>query len=265
MLGNLSRMNTTVFDNKLSKLASLCVKVGVNLQRGQELIVAAPLEACALVHHLTKIAYQEGAKLVTCLYEDRGMIHHRFTYADDSAFDYAPEWISRGISEALEKGAARLYVVGPYPDLLSGVSVEKIVRAHASIAMASRAEAKFISESRINWSTVPSVTASWAKVVFPDLPAPEASEKLWQTVFEVTRVNHPDPLQAWEEHTRSLKARRDYLQNRKFASLHFYDGQTDLKVGLADGHRWVGGTVVAANGIEGVCNMPTRDRQLATP
>jgi aminopeptidase len=252
-------MNATEFDNKLSKLVDVCLKIGVNLQPGQELIVTAPMEASALVRHITRIAYQQGAKLVTCLYEDPGMIYDRFEYADDNALDYAPGWMSRGISEALEKGAARLFVVGPYPDLLSGIPADKIVRAHSSMAIASGVEMKFTSESRINWSTVPFVTESWAKTVFPDLPTPDASQKLWDAVFDVTRINCLDPFHGWQEHKRCLNARRDWLQTKKLAGLKFYDGRTDLKVGLADGHRWVGGTVIAANGVEGVCNIPNEE------
>ncbi len=252
-------MNTTAFENKLANLAELCVRVGVNLQRGQELVITAPVEAGPLVRYVTRVAYRQGAKLVTCLYEDSGMIHDRFEYADDDTFDYAPAWLSRGLSEAFAQGAARLYVVGPYPDLLAGISADKIVRAHAAMAKASRTETDFTSGSRINWSTVPFVTDSWARTVFPDLPAREAAQKLWDNVFDVTRINCPDPVQAWAAHNRSLNARRDFLQNKKFAALHFHDGRTDLRVGLADGHRWVGGTVVAANGIEGICNIPTEE------
>jgi aminopeptidase len=252
-------MNAEEFENRLAKLAGLCLKVGVNLQHGQELIVTAPIEASAFVHHIAKIAYQQGAKLVTCLYEDPAMIHDRFAYADDDTLDYAPEWVYRGMSGAFENGAARLYVVGPYPDLLSGISAEKIVRTHTSMATASEVETRFTSESRINWSTVPFVTNSWAKTVFPDLPADKASLQLWRHVFDATRINCPDPVHAWAEHNRLLDTRRNFLQSRKFVALHFYDGRTDLRIGLVDGHRWVGGTVVAANGVEGICNIPTEE------
>jgi aminopeptidase len=252
-------VDITEFDNKLSRMADLCLRIGVNLQKGQELIVTAPIEARALVRHISRLAYRMGAKLVTCLDEDPGMIRDRFDYADDSTFDYAPGWMSRGISEALENGAARLFVVGPYPDLLSGIPTERIVRAHSAMAIASGAEMQFTSESRVNWSTVPFVTGSWASTVFPDLPVHEASQRLWDAVFDATRINCVDPFQAWEEHKRSLNARRDLLQAEKFAALHFYDGRTDLTVGLAYGHRWIGGAVVAANGIEGVCNIPNEE------
>ncbi len=254
-----SPLDSTEFCSKLSLLATLGVTVGVNLQRGQELIITAPLEASTLVRHVTKVAYQRGARLVTCLYDDPGMIHDRFAHADDNTLDCAPEWIYRGMAEALENGAARLNIVGPYPDLLSGVPADKIIRVHRALARASRAEARFTSSSQVNWSTLPFATGGWAAQVFPDLPSAEAAQALWKVIFDVTRVSSPDPYQAWQEHNRTLNTRRDYLQTRRLASLHFYDGRTDLTVGLVDGHTWVGGTARAGNGIEGNCNIPTEE------
>ena len=247
------------FDARLFRLAELCVRVGVNLQAGQELIVTAPIEASALVHHITTIAYQLGSKHVACLYDDPRMILDRLKYADDDTLDYPASWLSRGVSEALENGAARLYVVAPYPDLLDGVSAEKVVKVHTSMGKASAIESKYTSESRINWSTIPFVTASWAKTVYPAVPVDEASSKLWDAVFDATRVDERDPVAAWKVHNRALAKRRDTLQAKQFSALRFYDGRTDLHVGLADGHRWVGGSVIGANGVECICNIPTEE------
>lgn len=252
-------MKTLEFDDKLAKLAALGVKVGVNLQKGQELIITAPIEASELVLHLTRSAYKVGAKLVTCLYEDPAMIRGRFDYADDDTLDCAPAWLSRGISEALDNGAARIFLAGPYPDLLAGIPTDKILRTHTAMAVASHDEGKFTSDSRINWSVLPFVTGSWAKIVFPDLPKAEALEKLWAAVFEAIRIDDPDPFGAWQQHAARLNKQRDILQTKQFDGLRFQDGRTDLKVGLIEGHRWVGGTTTAANGVEGVCNIPSEE------
>ena len=247
------------FAEKLQRLAEVCLTIGVNLQRGQELIITAPLEASALVRTLTRVAYQRGAKLVTCLYEDAHMLQDRLSHADDETLDYAAAWMSSGLSGAFESGAARLFVVAPQPDLFDDADPAKIVRVHAALGKASAAEAKFTNDSRINWSTIPFVTASWARTVYPGMPREEAERRLWEAVFDATRVNCPDPVAAWTSHNRSLGARRNFLQSKTFAALHFYDGRTDLTVGLADGLRWVGGSVVGENGVECICNIPTEE------
>jgi aminopeptidase len=243
-------MNCDGFETKLSQLAHLCVKVGLNLQRGQELIVTAPLEAVNLVQFVTRAAYRHGAKLVTCFYDDPEMIRDRFLYAEDETLDYAPEWIYCRMAQAFGNGAARLWIAGPYPDLLSGIQVGKILRVHSAMAQVSKPEADLISASRTNWSTLPYVTASWARQVFPGLASEEAVRNLWERVFDVTRATSADPLARWKEHDQVLKSRRQFLQDRQFEALHFYDGQTDLTVGLVAGHRWVGGATVSASGIE---------------
>jgi aminopeptidase len=247
------------FDQKLAKLANLGVQTGVNLQIGQELIVNAPLEAAALVHEVTRAAYRQGAKLVTCLYEDPAMMRARFDFAGDASLDYAAGWISDGVSQALEGGAARLFIAGPYPDLLNGIPPPKVLRAHTSAALASGQEMRYTSDSRINWSVLPFVTESWAKMVFPDLPPAEASLRLWEAVFEVTRVDCPDPAEAWSRHTSALNSRREILQASRFDTLHFHDGRTDLRIGLVEGHRWVGGATRGANGVDCVCNIPSEE------
>jgi aminopeptidase len=247
------------FQTRLSRLATVCVKVGVNLQPGQELIVSAPLEASALVQQIARSAYQCGSPLVTCLYDDPQLIRDRLEHADEASLDHPPTWVYQRVADALAQGAARLYVAGPYPDLLTGIAADKIVRIHRAMAVASNAESALTAGSRINWSTVPFVTVSWAKQVFPDLPDEEAVRTLWEAVFDVTRVNRADPCAAWDVHNRELKTRRESLQSRQFAALRCFDGRTDLTIGLIDGHRWLGGTVVAANGVEGTCNIPTEE------
>ncbi|NOT26208.1 MAG: aminopeptidase [Acidobacteria bacterium] len=243
----------------LARLADVCVTVGVNVQPGQELIISAPLEASALVREVGRRAYQRGATLVTCLYDDPQLIVDHFVHGDDASLDAAADWMYRGTAEALTNGAARLYVVGPYPDLLNGIPPDKIVRLHKAMAQASGAESALTATSRVNWSTVPFATHSWARQVFPALGDEEALRSLWEAIFDVTLVSAADPSEAWSSHNRALNARRESLQARRFDALRFYDGTTDLTIGLVEGHRWLGGTVVAANGIEGMCNMPTEE------
>jgi aminopeptidase len=247
------------FATGLTRLADVCVTVGVNVQRGQELVISAPLEASALVREVGRRAYQRGAKLVTCLYDDPELILDHFVHGDDASLDAAADWMYRGTAEALTNGAARLYVVGPYPDLLNGIPPDKVVRLHKAMAQASSPESALTSTSRVNWSTVPFATRSWSRQVFPALGDEKAVRSLWDAIFDVTLVSTADPYAAWSAHNRALNARRESLQARQFDALRFYDGRTDLTIGLVDGHRWLGGTVVAANGIESMCNMPTEE------
>jgi aminopeptidase len=247
------------FDDQLVRFATLCVTAGIDLRKGQELIISAPIEAQSFVGHAAAAAYRAGAPLVTCLYEDPALIRARFDHGGDEALDRAAGWLSDGVVKAYEAGAARLFVYGPYPDLLTGVAPEPIGRMHAAIVAASAAEGAFTADLRVNWCAVPFVTQSWARMVYPALPIAQATDKLWDDVFDVVRLKSSDPVAAWRDHLEVLEARRQRLQALNLSALHFVGGGTDLMVGLAEAHQWVGGRSRAANGALPVCNFPTEE------
>lgn len=244
---------------RLTRMASVVVEVGVNLQPGQELIVTAPLEAQDLVEALSGAAYRRGARLVTCLYDDPALLLQRLTLERDDVLDATADWLSAGVVQALKGGAARVFVVAPYPDLLAGVAPGKMLRVHAAVARAGAEEARFTAESVVNWSTVPYATRSWSRTVFPDRPDEVAQAALWEQLFEVMRCVQPDAPTAWRRHCDDLDRRRAALQLLELDALRLRGGGTELEVGLVAGHRWVGGTVMANNGVACVCNMPTEE------
>jgi aminopeptidase len=246
-------------DARLDALAALCVQVGVNLQPNQELIVSAPIEAQPLVHRVTTAAYQSGARLVTCLYDDPPTIRARFDHAAEETLDHAAGWMSAGVARALDAGAARLFIHGPYPDLLAGIAPERVARMHAALAAATKAEATYTADLRVNWCAIPYVTASWACMVYPEAGPETAMRRLWDDVFNVLRIGSADPVAQWRSHIAALDARRAALQSRQFTALRFFGGETDVVVGLVRGHRWIGGSALAANGVSAVCNMPTEE------
>jgi len=243
----------------LAATAELAVRTAVNLQEGQELVVTAPIEAAPLVQHIARTAYRQGARAVTCLYDDPVLIRERLIESSADALDYAPAWLVRGVIESIHAGAARLQLLGPYPDLLTGIDADRIIRAHGALARASRSEAALMSASAINWSALPVVTTAWARQVFPGDAEAEARDRLWKALFDALRLGASDPREAWRVHIRALDARRAALQRSAFAALRCIDGVTDLTIGLASDHRWIGGSVAAANGVEGLQSLPCEE------
>jgi aminopeptidase len=111
----------------------------------------------------------------------------------------------------------------------------------------------------INWTIVSAATPAWARSVFPDDPEEVALAKLWQAIFSASRVDTPDPIAAWESHNANLQTRTRMLNDKNYAALHFRGPGTDLRVGLADGHEWNGGSTAAKNGIVCNANIPTEE------
>ena len=249
------------FDEKLDRLAEVAVRVGLGLREGQELVLTAPIEALPLVRRITEHAYKAGALLVTTFYADDPSVLARFANAPDASFDYAPVWLQDAIATAFRSGAARMAIAGTNPALLAGQDPAKVARANVAASKASKPAMELITRHEINWTIVAAATPEWAKLVFPGEPAEVAVAKLWEAIFQASRITGDDPVQDWLTHGAQLKQRVDMLNAQRFAALHFKskDGSTDLKVGLADQHLWAGGGTTAGNGVYCQPNIPTEE------
>ncbi|GGL80201.1 aminopeptidase [Wenxinia marina] len=243
----------------LDRLAEVAVKVGLNLQPGQDLVLTAPTGALPLVRRVAAAAYRAGAGLVTPILADEGVTLARYRNAADESFDRAPGWLYKGMAEAFAGGAARMAISGDNPMLLSGEDAAKVARAGKANSLAYKPAMKHIVEHDINWSIVAYPGTAWAKQVFPDLPDAEAVDALAKAIFAASRLNEPDPVAAWQAHNAELEARQRWLTDRQFHALRYSGPGTDFTLGLADGHAWRGGASKAKNGVVCNPNIPTEE------
>ena len=253
--------STLSFEEKLDRFAEVAVRVGLNLGKGQELLISAPLEALPLVRRITEHAYKAGALLVTSFYSDDPSVLARYQYADDASFDHAAQWMADSMAAAFRSGAARLAIAGANPALLAKQDPAKVSRANIAASKAGKPAMELITKHAINWSIVAAATPEWAKLVFPGEEVDVAVARLWDAIFLASRVTGDDPVAEWKQHGLNLKKRVDLLNKKRFHSLHFksQDGATDLTVGLADDHLWAGGGGEAGNGIFCNPNIPTEE------
>ncbi|WP_336490567.1 aminopeptidase [Methylobacterium nigriterrae] len=247
------------FAERLDRLAEVAVRVGLNLQPGQELVMTAPLDALPLSRAITEQAYRAGASLVTTLYADDAATLARFAHAPDAAFDTAAGWLYGGMAEAFRGGAARLAISGDDPSLLAGQDSDRVARANRARSKAYVPALELIANFATNWTIVSAATPAWARTVFPDLPEADAVSRLWEAIFSASRVDGPDPVAAWAAHNAGLRARTEALNGHRFAALRFRGPGTDLTVGLADDHEWCGGASTSRSGILCNANIPTEE------
>ena len=254
-------MTNDYWDNsvELDKLAELSIKTGVALQPGQDLIITSPLEAAPLVRRLAFHAYKQGCGIVTPLYTDPKVTLLRYENAQKNSFDKATDWLFEGIGAAFDNNTARLAIVGEDPMLLSGQDPEDIGRANQAVSKASSPVRERITRFDVNWNIIAWPGTQWAKRVFPNLAAEDAQKELANAIFKASRVDGHDPRGAWRAHNANLRKRTDWLNSNGFAALHFYGEGTDLTVGLADGHEWMGGASVARNGVTCNPNIPSEE------
>src|SRR5579871_6785712 len=244
---------------KLDRLAEVAVKVGLRLERGQDLLVTAPTVALPLVRRVAEHAYKAGAGLVTPILSDEAITLLRYRFGPDESFDRAASWLYEGMSKAFGANTARLAIVADNPMLLSGEDPAKVARANKANSIAYKPALERIVNFDINWNIISYPSPSWAKLVFPEDEEDVAVEKLAAAIFSASRVDRDDAVAAWQAHNEILRGRREWLNGQRFGALHFSGPGTDLTVGLADGHEWQGGGSTAKNGITCNANIPTEE------
>jgi aminopeptidase len=254
-----TRQHNIIDPAKLDKLAEVAIKVGLQLQPGQDLFLTGPVAALPLVRRIAEHAYKAGAGLVTPILSDEEITLSRYRFGQDASFDRAAGWLYDGVAKAFDANTARLAIVGDNPMLLAGEDAAKVARASKANSMAYRPAMEKITGFDVNWNIVAYPGASWAKLVFPDDEEDTAVGKLADAIFAASRADVADPIAAWTAHNAALSARTDWLNGQRFHALHYSGPGTDLTIGLADGHEWVGGASIAKNGIVCNPNIPTEE------
>lgn len=145
-------------------------------------------------------------------------------------------------------------------ELLKDIDPKKIAVANKAASIGIREWRNYTMNDINSWCVLSIPTKNWAKRVFPNLSEDEALEKLWDAIFEATRIDLEDPVQAWQEHLDNLTAKVNFLNEKDFKSLHYKASNgTDLVVELPEGHIWAGGGGLNAKGTYFVANMPTEE------
>ena len=250
-------------DEKLFlQYADFAVRVGVNPQPGQTLIIRTPLQGAHFARCCAAVAYGLGVRDVVLHYEDEQFSRLRLQYASVEALEDVKPWRSRSFLDYVqsEGGACVLSILSRNPEIYKGLDANKVDKAGTALSRAMEEWRGYTMTNRIQWSIVAIPSPAWAEKVYPELPAGEAQEKLWQTIFDVCRVSGGNVVEAWKDHVAKTAVRRDKLNSLHLASLHLTSANgTDLTVGLADDHVWAGVEDHTPEGTTFIANIPTEE------
>lgn len=249
----------SLFEQNLEKYAEIAVKVGINLQKNQTLVVNATTNNMDFVRLVAKKAYEAGAKDVHVEWNDEQLALLKYNLAPDHAFLEFPAWKARGFEDLAENGAAFMSIVSSNPDLLKGVDPERISNFNKARGKALEKYRNYIQADKVSWCVIAAPSKEWAQKVFPNLSEEESVTKLWDAIFMATRADLEDPVTAWYDHNNTLLNKVDYLNNKKYAKLHYQAPGTDLTIELPEKHVWVGGGGKNEQGVSFVANMPTEE------
>ena len=245
----------------MRKYADLVVKVGVNLQPDQILVINSPLECADFARLIAESAFKAGAHDVVVSWGDEQLAHIRFAGGKKEIFNEFPEWKVRFYQDYAEQGAAFVSIAARNPEIFKDIEPEKLtLSAQAAGAALLEYRARLMNNEN-TWCVVSVPTAGWAKKVFPELSEEEAKARLWQEIFRTVRIEpETDPAEAWQEHISTLQRAAAFLNKKNFKTLHYKNSLgTDLTVELPEGHIWAGGAEKSATGVTFAANMPTEE------
>lgn len=245
--------------NMQEKYAELALRTGVNLQKGQALMINSSIEGADFTRIIVRKAYELGAKDVMINWQDDEISLLRYENAPEEVLTTVPQWMVDKYLYYAEDGVALLSVRSTNPDLLKDVDPARVAKASKASAEAMKEFRKYTMNDRIAWSIISIPTADWSKKIFPGTEAEEAKEKLWEQIFKIVRVDQEDPIAAWDEHNKNLKDAVQVLTEKNYQKLIFKAPGTDITFDLPKGHIWKGGGAKTEDGRQFNPNMPTEE------
>lgn len=244
----------------LEKYAELAVNIGINVQKDQEVILNAPINAVDLTRLITKKCYEAGAKNVIVRYRDEIVTHTKLSLAPEASLEEARQWEIDGLlNEHVKKGAALLSIISSDPDLMKDIDPMRMKKHMMTQQKSSKEYKDYVMSGNAPWSLVAYPNKAWAERVFPELEGEEAINKLWEHIFEITRIDQEDPVKAWANHIETLNEKVDFLNEKKFEKLIYKSEGTDLTIELDEHHIWCGADDKTKSNINYLANIPTEE------
>jgi len=247
----------------LRKYARLIAEMGVNVKKGQEVIIRAELDQPEFVSYVVTECYKLGAAkvMVEWNYQPLEKLHNR--YRSLKTLSKLEDWEIAKLSHRADTLPCMIYLLSEDPDGLMGMNQEKAQKAmQARYPIIKPFRDKM--DCKYQWCIAAVPGKAWAKKIFPDLSASQAVEKLWEAILECSRVGtslDADPIANWHAHNDDLAKRCDYLNSQNLRYLEYSASNgTALKVGLIPDALFMGGGENAlGSGIYFNPNIPSEE------
>lgn len=247
------------FAQKLEKYAELAVKVGANVQEGQEVLLKSPIDAGELARLVAEKAYQAGAKRVYFNWTDDRLDHLRLKYAAEDVIGDYPVWKAKKLEDLVKRGAACIDIRTTGIGIMDGIDPKKAALDQETMWRALNTYYDYRMSDRVSWTILIYPTVEWAKKLFPGKIRELAVADLWEVIFKMTSVDREDPIDAWEKQKQTLANKVAFLNKKKYKQLHYKAPGTDLKIAFDPDYHWDGGAAINSAGTTFVPNIPTEE------
>lgn len=238
--------------------AKLIVRVGANIQKGQEVRVFASLDQPEFIKMLAEECYKAGASRVTVDWNYPELTKLSARYMKLRDLSETREWEKARMQDMVDHLPVRIFIESEDPDGLRGIN-PKYFKAFAARIKISKPYRDAI-DNKHQWCIAAVPGEAWAKKVHPELSKRAAVEQLWKDILYTARADGEDPIADWEEHNRDLKARSKYLNDLHLRELRYHSANgTDFKVGLIPTAEFHAGRDKTMQGVVYDPNMPTEE------
>jgi len=247
------------FEEKLKEYADLAVRVGLNVQPGQNVLINTTTDTLEFSRLVVQKSYEAGAKRVHVNFTD-GPVHRAFfDLAPDEEMNVFPAWMVTQRDELIDQQGSLLWIDAEDPDLLAGVPAKRISDYQKTSGRALEKYRTAVMSDKIAWSIIAIPSEKWAKKVFPNLPEEEQLTALWEIIFTTVRIGKGTAVTEWKQHIRNLEMRASMLNDKRYKKIHYTAPGTDLSIELPDKHLWVTGASRTPNQTAFIANMPTEE------
>lgn len=242
----------------LKNYAKLVVTMGLNVQKGQDVVIRAQLDQPEFVKYAVDECYKAGARKVTVEWDYQPLTKLHVKHQSLKTLSDVESWEEERLKYRAEKLPCELYIMSEDPDGLSGVNQEKMAKARQAKYPVIKPY-KDAMENKQQWCIAAVPGAAWAKRIFPGVPKNTAIELLWKAILFAARANE-DPILAWQEHNRDLREKCEYLNGLGLAALEYKsENGTDLRIGLIEDSMFLGANEKTLGGIDFNANIPSEE------
>ena len=247
-------MNKTLLKN----YAKLIVRVGANVQKGQDVIIYAGVNNAYFAELVVAEAYKAKARTVTVEWQNDVISKLKWKNEKEQVLSEMPKWVLEKWQHKVDTLPVSIYIEDSDPDALNGIDQEKMTKVRMKtgpVIMKYREQM----DNKYQWCIVGIPGEAWAKKIFPNESKKNAINKLWDAILTTTRV-YGNPVENWRLHNKNIKDKCNYLNNLEIKELHYEASNgTNFTVGLDKTALFAGGSDTTLRGVEYNPNMPTEE------
>lgn len=243
----------------LRNYARLIARKGVNVRKGQEVVVRAELDQPEFVKMVVEECYRLGASKVEVEWSYQPITKLNYKNRSLETLSKIEKWEVEKLQHKVDVLPALIYLDSADPDGLKGVDQAKVAKAQQSRYPIVKPLNDQM-ENKYQWCIAAVPSKTWAKKIFPDLKVNQAVEKLWEMILYTSRADGEDPTMAWELHNEDLAKRCEYLNSLGIDKLCYKSSNgTDFEVGLIEDALFMGGSEKTLSGVEFNPNIPSEE------